>query len=40
MEHNSVVAGHPKSTGILRVNEVINGSPGFGVSQLIVTMDL
>ena len=31
MGHNSVVSGHPKSTGIPRV---VNRNPGFGASHV------
>ena len=30
MGHNSVVSGHPKSTGIPRVDELSTGPLGFG----------
>ena len=33
MGHNSVVSGHPKSTGILWVDWLSTGPSGFGVSQ-------
>ena len=34
MGHNSVVSGHLKSIGISRVDGLLTGPPGFGVSQL------
>ena len=34
MGHNNVVSGHPKSIGIPRVEGVVNGTLGFGASQL------
>ena len=34
MGHNSVVLGYPKSIGILWVDGLSTGPPGFGVSQL------
>ena len=34
MGHNSVVSGHPKSTGIMQVNWLSMGPPGFRASQL------
>ena len=34
MRHNSVVSGHLKSTGILRVDWLSMGPLGFGASQL------
>ena len=34
MGHNSVVLGHPKSTGIPRVDGLSMGPLGFGASQL------
>ena len=34
MGHNSVVSGHPKCTGILWVDGLSTGPPGFGASQL------
>ena len=30
MEHNSVVSGHPKSTGILRVDGLLTGPSDLG----------
>ena len=36
MGHNSVVSGHSKSKGIPRVDEVVNGTLGFGVSHLYI----
>ena len=30
MGHNSVVSGHPKSTGILRVDRFLTGPPDLG----------
>ena len=33
MGHNSVVSGHPKSTGISWVDGLSMGPPGFGASQ-------
>ena len=32
MRHNSVVSGHPKSTGILRVEGLSTGLPDLGVT--------
>ena len=34
MEHSNVVLGHPKSTGIPRVDGLSTGPPDLGVSQL------
>ena len=34
MGHNSVVSGHPKSTGILPVGGLSTGPSGFGASHL------
>ena len=33
MGHNSIVSGHPKSTGIPRVDGVVNETLGFRASQ-------
>ena len=33
MGHNSVVSGHPKSTGIPQVDGLSTGPLGFGASQ-------
>ena len=30
MGHNNVVSGHPKSTGILLVDELLTGPPDLG----------
>ena len=34
MRHNSVVSGHPKSTGILWVDELLTGPWIWGVTRL------
>ena len=34
MGYNSVVSGHPKSIGIMRIDWLSTGPPGFGASQL------
>ena len=40
MGHNSVVSGQPKSTGILRVNWLSTGPPGFWASQSVPEVDM
>ena len=35
MGHNSVVSGHPKSTGIPWVDLLSTGPPSFGASQIV-----
>ena len=34
MGHNNVVLSHPKFTGIPWVDGFVNGTPGFGASEL------
>ena len=34
MGHNSVISGHPKSTGILRVDGLSTGPPDLGRHRL------
>ena len=40
MGHNSVVLGHPKSTGILRVDGLSTGPPDLGCHSLVSELKL
>ena len=40
MGHNSVVSSYLKSLGILRVNGLSMGPPGFGASQIMNEISL
>ena len=40
MGHNSVVSGHPKSTGILLVNGLSTGPPDLGCHNLVSELRL
>ena len=40
MGHNSVVSGHPKSTGIPRVDGLSMGPPNLGCHSLVLELSL
>ena len=38
MGHNSVVSGHPKSTGIPQVDELSTGRPNLGCHSMVLEL--